>query len=73
MNRKIFMLDSDGVLGVFEVKNASELAKIAETTVSGGAFMRVVPGLKRVLVKTTKGMVQLNYTASNKLKKINEL
>jgi hypothetical protein len=41
--------------------------------VPGGAFMRVVPGLKRVLVKTTKGMVQLNYTASNKLEKINEL
>lgn len=73
MNRKIFMLDSDGVLGVFEVKNASELSKIAETTVPGGSFMRVVPALKRVLVKTTKGMVQLNYTASNKLEKLNEL
>jgi hypothetical protein len=73
MNRKIFMLDSDGVLGVFEIKNGSELAKIAEIMVPGGAFMRVVPGLKRVLVKTTKGMVQLNYTASNKLEKINEL
>lgn len=73
MNRKVFMLDSDGILGVYEVKNGTELSKITEFAVSTGEFLRVVPSLNRVLVKTTKGMVQLSYGTNNKLEKINEI
>ncbi len=73
MNRKIFMLDAGGVLAVFQVKNGSELSKITEFSVATGEFMRIVPSLNRILVKTSKGMVQLSYNANNKLEKLNEL
>jgi hypothetical protein len=73
MNRKIFMLDAGGVLAVFEIKNGSELSKITEFSVATGEFMRVVPSLNRILVKTAKGMVQLGYGTNNKLEKINEI
>jgi hypothetical protein len=73
MNRKILMLDSDGILSVYEVKNGSELSKITEFAVSTGEFLRVIPKLNRILVKKAKGMVQLNYSSSNKLEKINEI
>jgi hypothetical protein len=73
MNRKIFMLDGSGILGVYEVKNRSELSKVTEFSVATGEFIRVVPSLSRILVKTTKGMVQLSYGTNNKLEKINEI
>jgi hypothetical protein len=73
MNRRVFMLDADGFVSVYEIKNASELSKVTELNVNGGEFFRVVPKLNKVLVKTAKGMVQLNYTTNNKLEKINEL
>jgi hypothetical protein len=73
MNRKIFMLDASGVLSVYEVKNGSELSKRTEFLVATGEFIRVVPNLNRILVKTAKGMVQLSYNANNKLEKLNEL
>lgn len=73
MNRKIFMLDTSGILSVYEVKNGSELSKRTEFSVSTGEFIRVVPNLNRILVKTAKGMVQLSYSANNKLEKLNEL
>ena len=73
MNRKIFMLDTGGVLGVYEVKNGSELSKVTEFSVATGEFMKVIPSLNRILVKTAKGMVQLGYGTNNKLEKINEI
>jgi len=73
MNRKIFMLDAGGILGVFEIKNGSELSKVAEFSVSNGQFIRVVPSLNRILVKTAKSMIQLSYNSNNKLEKINEI
>lgn len=73
MNRRVFMLDADGFVSVYVIKNASELSKVTELNVNGGEFFRVVPKLNKVLVKTAKGMVQLNYTTNNKLEKINEL
>jgi hypothetical protein len=73
MNRKIFMLDTGGILGVYEIKNGSELSKVSEFSVSTGQFIRVVPSLNRILVKTAKGMVQLSYNSNNKLEKINEI
>ncbi|MBP8156504.1 MAG: hypothetical protein KAX81_05705 [Leadbetterella sp.] len=73
MNRKIFMLDASGLLAVYEIKNGSELSKITEFSVTTGEFIRVVPSLNRILVKTFKGMVQLSYSSNNKLEKINEI
>jgi hypothetical protein len=73
MNRKIFMLDASGLLAVYEIKNGSELSKVTEFSVAGGEFIRVVPSLNRILVKTFKGMVQLSYGSNNKLEKINEI
>ena len=73
MNRKIFMLDAGGILGVYEIKNGSELSKLTEFSVTAGQFIRLVPSLNRVLVKTAKGMVQLSYSSNNKLEKINEI
>ncbi len=73
MNRKIFILDTAGILGVYEVKNNAGLSKVAELAVSSGAFLRVVPKLNRILVKTSKGVVQLKFSTNNKLEKINEL
>ncbi|HLO43607.1 MAG TPA: hypothetical protein VK175_04685 [Leadbetterella sp.] len=72
MKRKIFMLDSEGFLSAFEVKNGNEISKITEVNVPGAEFIRIIPNLSKVLVKTDKKVIQFGFKA-NKFEKVNEI
>ena len=72
MNRKSFMLDSEGFLSAFEVKNGNEISKITEVNVPGAEFIRIIPNLSKVLVKTDKKVIQFRFKA-NKFEKVNEI
>ena len=72
ISKNVLMLSASG-LGIYEIKNAGEISKISEIAIANSEFMRVIPSLNKVLVKTNKGMVQLKVLANNSLEKINEL
>jgi len=73
MKRKVFILDSEGFLSVYEVKNGTELVKLSEVVITKPQFMRVIPGLNKVLVKANGKVSQFKLSVGNKLEKINEI
>jgi hypothetical protein len=66
------MLDSEGFLSALEVKNGNEISKITEVNVPGAEFIRIIPNLSKVLVKTDKKVIQFGFKA-NKFEKVNEI